>query len=121
MVNFYRRHIKDLAAVARPLTALTRKSAIPFCWTADCEKAFSIMKERLATAPVLRPPDLDRYFYVCTDASVGGFGAVLEQLDDDGQRHPIAYASRQTNAAERKYPPPHRVRGGCTYLCSGVF
>ena len=67
MVNFYRRHIKDLAAVARPLTALTRKdketgSGVPFCWTADCEKAFSIMKERLATAPVLRPADLDRHF-----------------------------------------------------------
>ena len=88
--------------MARPLTALTRKSAIPFCWTADCEKASSIMKERLATAPVL---SLDRYFYVWTDASVGGFGAVLEQLDDDGQCHPIAYASRQTNAAEKKYAP----------------
>ena len=30
---------------------------------------------------------------------------MLEQLDDDGQRHPIAYASRQTNAAEKKYAP----------------
>ena len=33
-----------------------------------------------------------------------GFGAVLEQLDEH-QRHPIAFASWQTNAAERKYAP----------------
>ena len=110
MVNFYRRHIKDLAAVARPLTALTRKDkatgrGVPFQWTTDCERAFSVMKERLATAPVLRPPDLDKHFYVWTDASLEGFGAVLEQLDDNGQHHPIAYASRQTNAAEKKYAP----------------
>jgi len=30
---------------------------------------------------------------------------VLEQLGDDGQRHPIAYANRQTNNAEQKYAP----------------
>ena len=110
MINFYRRHIRNLAAIARPLTALTRKDKttgreIQFNWTTDCEKAFRVMKEKLVTAPVLRPPDLDRHFYVWTDASLEGFGAVLEQLDDDGQHHPIAYASRQTNSAEKKYAP----------------
>ena len=40
-----------------------------------------------------------------TDASQGGFGAVLEQMDEDSQRYPIAYASRQTNQAEMKYAP----------------
>ena len=30
---------------------------------------------------------------------------MLEQLDDQGHRHPIAYASRQTNPAEAKYAP----------------
>ena len=57
------------------------------------------------SAPVLRPPDLSRQFFVWTDASLLGFGAVLEQLDEEGWRHPIAYASRQTNNAEQKYAP----------------
>ena len=30
---------------------------------------------------------------------------MLEQLDDQDRRHPIAYASRQTNPAEAKYAP----------------
>ena len=39
-----------------------------------------------------------------TDASARGFGAVLEQKDESGINHPIAYASRATNA-EQKYTP----------------
>ena len=94
MINFYRRHIRDLAAVARPLTAPARKDKttgkeVQFNWTTECERAFSVMKEKLATAPVLRPPDLDRDFYVWTDASLEGFGAVLEQLDDEDDIIPL--------------------------------
>ena len=110
MLNFYRRHIQSLAAVARPLTALTRKDpvsggTVQFKWSPDCEKAFRELKEKLVSAPVLRPPDLSKQFFVWTEASLLGFGAVLEQLDEEGQRHPIAYASRQTNNAEQKYAP----------------
>ena len=82
--------------MARPLTAMTRKDggAVQFSWSDGSERAFQELKERLATAPVLCPPDLSKPFYVWTDASSLGFGAVLEQLDDQGRRHPIAYASR---------------------------
>jgi len=110
MLNFYRRHIQNLATVARPLTALTRKDpvsgdVVKFQWSRECETAFRELKDKLVSAPVLCPPDLAKQFFVWTDASLSGFGAVLEQLDDDGQRHPIAYASRQTNNAEQKYAP----------------
>ena len=30
---------------------------------------------------------------------------MLKQEDDDGKRHPIAYASKATNSAEQKYAP----------------
>ena len=110
MLNFYRRHVQNLAAIARPLTALTRKdqatgSTVSFKWTPECEKAFTELKHKLTTAPVLQPPDLSKPFFVWTDASIVGFGAVLEQLDEENQRHPIAFASRQTNTAEKKYAP----------------
>ena len=60
MINFYRRHIRDLAAVAWPLTILTRKDKttgqeVQFKWTTECERVFCSMKEKLLTAPVLRP------------------------------------------------------------------
>ena len=110
IVNFYRRHVKNMAAIARPLTALTRKdkttgNTVVFEWNAECEEAFLTLKSMLVTAPVLIPPDLSKEFFLWTDASARGFGAVLEQKDDEGQPHPVAYASRQTNTAESKYAP----------------
>ena len=110
ILNFYRRHIQGLAAVARPLTALTHKDKAtggnaPFTWSKECKEAFAELKQRLVTAPILRPPDMTRPFFVWTDASIVGFGAVLEQIDEQNQRHLIAFASRQTNPAERKYAP----------------
>ena len=110
MLNFYRKHIKDFASMAMPLTALTRKDkttgkTVKFQWSEDCEKAFCTLKQKLSTAPLLMPPDISKPFYVWSDASIVGFGAVLEQLDELGERHPIAYASRQTSLAEKKYAP----------------
>ena len=99
-----------MAAIACPLTALTRKvkstgNTVVFEWNTECEEAFLTLKTRLVTAPVLAPPDLSREFFLRTDASARGFGAVLEQKDDSGQSHPVTFASRQTNPAESKCAP----------------
>ena len=114
LANFYRRHIPDMAVISRPLTALTKKNAT-FDWTEVCEMAFSEVKRRLVSAPVLHPPDLTKPFQLWTDASEKGFGAVLEQQDLEGHRHPIAYASRATNAAERKYAPTELEVAGLVF------
>ena len=108
LVNFYRRHIKDLGITARPLTELTRKDkatgkTVKFIWTDDCEKAFQEIKTKLTTAPILQSPDMNKEFFLWTDASQIGFGAVLEQKNTDGDRLPIAFASKPTNEAEAKY------------------
>jgi len=49
MINFYRRHVNDLASIARPLTALTRKDKVTgkvvgFVWDSKCEAAFEKLK-----------------------------------------------------------------------------
>ena len=100
--SYYQRFIEIFAAVAQPLTALTRNN-VTFKWTTECQESFDRLKQCLTTAPVLHYPSFDHPFVLKTDASINGIGAILSQAQDKGQRHPVAYASRSLTAAERNY------------------
>ena len=81
---------------------LTRAD-VPFVWTKACEGAFVCLKELLTSPPVLAYPDFSKPFMLHTDASGTGLGAVLEQVQDDGNLHPVAFASRTLSKHEVKY------------------
>lgn len=100
--NYYRRFIRDFAQIAKPLHKLTERGAT-FAWTEACEAAFTELRQRLTTAPLLAFPDFSRTFILDTDASEAGIGAVLSQVDDEGRERVIAYASRVLSKPERRY------------------
>ena len=93
LANYYRRFVKDFAAIAKPLHYLTEKTA-KFSWTEQAQCAFEKLRHLLVTAPILAFPDYCRPFVLDTDASDTGIGAVLSQLQEDGSERVIAYASR---------------------------
>ncbi len=60
--GFYRRFIKGYAAIARPLTDLTRNDvkSVATSWNAECTSAFETLRQALMTEPVLTRPNLDK-------------------------------------------------------------
>ena len=102
MASYYRRFVAGFAKIAQPLHRLTAKD-VPFNWTAECESAFVMLKDKLVTPPVLAYPSFEKDFTLETDASVLGLGAVLSQRQEDGRLHPVAYASRALNPSEKNY------------------
>ena len=100
--SYYCQFIPQFARIAKPLHNLTRKDTA-FLWGEDCQTAFVSLKEKLTQAPVLCYPCFSMPFVLETDASGGGLGAVLAQEQDDGQVHPVAYASRALSTAELRY------------------
>ena len=59
ITGYYCRFIQNYATIAEPLTELTRKN-LPesITWSKRAELAFQKLKEVLATAPIMRNPDL---------------------------------------------------------------
>ena len=50
--GYYRRFVQDFSRIAHPTTSLMKKDK-KFEWIEECEQAFTTLKERLTTAPVL--------------------------------------------------------------------
>ncbi|KAL0185639.1 hypothetical protein M9458_017309, partial [Cirrhinus mrigala] len=102
--NFYRRFIRNFSLVAAPLTNMTKKGPMVLKWTPQGEQAFTDLKTRFTTAPILRHPDPEKEFTVEVDASSTGIGAVLSQRHGvPGRLYPCAFYSRKLTAAERNY------------------
>ena len=106
LCSYYRRFISGFANLAAPLHALTRKNA-RFSWGSEQEEAFEKLKEKLTTAPILGMPRDEGTYYLDTDASDIGLGAVLSQ-EQDGEEVVLAYASRIMSRAEQNYDVTRR-------------
>ena len=53
----------------------------------------------------MKLPSYDKPFYMATDYSGVGVGAVLMQKDDQGKLLPLQFASRSLTDQEKRYPP----------------
>lgn len=101
LASWYRRFVPNFSSVVAPLTNLLRKNQ-PFVWSEECSTALAKLKDHLISAPILACPDFSKPFYVQTDASDFGLGAVLTQFQEDGEKV-ICYLSRSLTKIERRY------------------
>ena len=119
LMSYYRRFIKDFAAIAAPLTLLTKQTRagksqktlknesngpwMEGVWTREQDIAFETLKGALLTRPVMTLPVKGRQWRLATDASKVAMGAVLSQLDEKGDEHPVAFYSKKLSPTEAKW------------------
>ena len=100
--NFYRRFIRHYSELTKPLNDLLKKDR-KFDWDPNCQRAFDTLKQRFTEEPVLVMPDQTKPFQIECDTSKYASGAVLTQLDSNGDRHPCAFLSKTFSPTERNY------------------
>jgi hypothetical protein len=86
--NFYCPFIRGFTTVAHPLNELTRKDA-PWAWDTRQQQAFTTLKHRVTSKPILAQPVLNDQFDLEVDTSGFAVGAVLLQKKEDGKQHPV--------------------------------
>ena len=99
--GFYRRFIKDISQIAKPLSNLLVQGT-PFEFDTQCMRAFSVLKDKLASALIVVAPDWSVPFELMCDASDYAIGAVLGQKRERIFQV-IYYASRTLNDAQLNY------------------
>lgn len=101
LCNYYRKFVSAFSELASPLNELLRKEAT-FLWTIEHQKAFTQLKLKLTSAPVLGYPLVEGKYILDTDASNHSVGAVLVQLQW-GEKRVITYASTHLTPAQKRY------------------
>lgn len=74
-----------------------------FEWTPEINQAFEELRTRFTQAPLMRYFDPALRIRVETDASQFAIAAILSQLAEDDRWHPVAFASRKLQTAERNW------------------
>eukprot|EP00884_Botryococcus_braunii_P007052 jgi/Botrbrau1/16348/Bobra.178_1s0001.1 len=111
--SYYRTYVDKFALISEPMANLLKKN-VKFEWTPECQEAFHKLKSCLTKEPLLRLPNFRKPFILTTDWSKVAIGAVLSQIDEATEfDHPVAFASRLLNSAERNYAP---TEGECLAL-----
>ncbi|KAI2643054.1 Transposon Tf2-9 polyprotein [Labeo rohita] len=88
---------------------MVKKGNTRLSWSSPALQAFTDLRQRFTTAPILHHPDPNKPFLVEVDASSSGVGAVLSQWQGQPPKtYPCAYFSHKLTSAERNYDVGNR-------------
>ncbi|KAL1447768.1 hypothetical protein WDU94_013913 [Cyamophila willieti] len=114
--NWLRDFTENAATVLAPLTEHLKNTK--WNWTEEDDANFNIAKEVFSNIKKLHRPDFSGpTFYLQTDASEIGLGAVLFQYGPDGSKRIISFASAKLSPQEAKYSSNERE---CLAIVWGV-
>jgi len=103
LLNNYSCYVPSFSTIAHPLNQLLRDD-VAWKWGQDEQDSFDRLKAEIATeGRALRYFDSKKPIILHTDWSKLGIGAVLGQIDEDGNKYMVACISRSLNKHEKNY------------------
>ena len=101
-MGYFRNFIPNCSAIAAPLTDLTKRGLPNIVeWKGPQDKAYHTVKNIVTRSPILHLPDFIKGFYLRTEASSIGLGAIMMQ-EIEGKLFQISFASKELNKTEQK-------------------
>ena len=97
LANYFREHIESHSIIAKALFDLIPKVSNPksiLKWNESADKAFELLKDRIANCPTMFFLRDDAKIFLNTDACDYGIGAYLYQKDSQMKEYPIAFVSK---------------------------
>ena len=98
MINQYRDMWQGKAHMLAPLRKMCGSKS-KFEWNDETQKAFNLVKEKIANEAMLAHPDFSKPFDVHADSITYQLGGVVSQ-----EGKPIAFFSKKLNPGQKNYP-----------------
>ncbi|KAI4293288.1 hypothetical protein PAPHI01_2562 [Pancytospora philotis] len=102
-VNYHRRCVINLAEKTAMLTELLKDKASMSEWTEAHTKRFKEIQDEVDQNVIRYHPDYNKQFFLETDASNTGVGAIFYQRGEHGEREIIKPISAKLTDAEKKW------------------
>jgi hypothetical protein len=106
LVNYFHKHLRDVASIAKPLhqmiTPYKKNSVKPLVWTYESDKAYDNLMEQMRNLPKLYYLIDKAPIFLYTDASQVGLGGYLYQMVNNDER-PISFVSKAFTGAEVRW------------------
>jgi hypothetical protein len=91
--GYYHYFIRDYSKITRPLLQLTHLTT-PWSWQTEEQMAFETLRKAMIDKPVLHQPDFTKPFFLLTDASAYGMGAILSQEGGSNSNSTLLHTTR---------------------------
>ena len=92
MASFLRIFVVNFANLTKGFMHLLKKDTL-FIWDKRAQESFDALKQALASAPMISPPDYSCDFLLYVATYLEMIGMVLVQEDEELQEHVIYYLS----------------------------
>jgi RNase H-like domain found in reverse transcriptase len=101
-VNFYHQFIASYSNLMHPLIHLMKKDET-FSWSDNTQCAFASLKSAFILVPVLHHFDPKLHIILETNASDYTIAAILSQVDENNEIHPVTFCSHSMQHTELNY------------------
>ena len=116
MANQLGKFVPNLAQLSAPMCYLP-KADVHWQWGDAQAESFERVKQALTSPTTLARYEPRRYTIVAADASGYGIGAILMQVQDNGERKPVCFASRTLTDVEKRYAVIEKEALAATWAC----
>lgn len=116
LANYCSKFIKNFSTLTAPMRELITKTAT-FKWRDVHQKAFEAIKQAIQKDCIMHFYNPEQETLLTVDASPVGLGAILSNVDTQGNIRNIAYASRSLSQVEQRYSQTEREALAVVWGC----